>query len=312
MSNSVTTGFDKRKVTIGRMKKYTPLYILMAFPLLHLIILKIVPMFGVLMAFQRYSPTKGIFGSPWVGLDNFESFFTSSYFLDIVGNTIAISVLGLVFSFPISILFALMLNEIRIVKFKKAVQMITYAPHFISVVVVVGIMQQLFDPMAGVLQFFVGKEEAQQILLMSDPNWFRPLYVISGIWQSIGWSSILYTSSLASVDPGLYDAAKVDGATILQKIRHIDLPCIVPVIAISLIMAVGGIMNVGFDKAYLMQTGTNIEVSEIISTFVYKRGLLNADFGYSTAVGLFNSVVNLGLILIANFTVKKLTQESMF
>ena len=296
----------------GRVRKYLPLYCLMAVPLLHILVLKILPLFGILISFQRYRPSKGVLGSDWVGLDNFRAFFGSHYFELIFSNTLILSILSLIISFPLPILFALMLNEVRHSFFKKGVQMITYAPHFISVVVLVGIMQQIFDPTIGILQFFVGKEAASQILLMSDPDSFRWLYIGSGIWQSIGWSSILYTANLSNVSVELYDAAKVDGATLLQKIRHIDFPCLVPAISITLIMAIGGIMNTGFDKIYLMQNGTNISVSEVISTFVYKKGLLQADFGYSTAVGLFNSVINCIMIVGANFTVRKISGESMF
>lgn len=310
MTNIKRTGVDRHRAK--KIKKYLPLYCLMAFPLLHIFVLKIIPLFGVLISFERYRPTKGIFGSQWVGLDNFRSFFNSHYFELIFSNTLILSVLGLIISFPLSIIFALMLNEVRHQRFKKAVQMITYAPHFISVVVLVGVMQQIFDPTIGILQFFVGKEAASQILLMADPKYFRLLHIGSGVWQSIGWSSILHTASLSNVSVELYDAARVDGATLMQKIRNIDFPCLVPTISITLIMAIGGIMNTGFDKIYLMQNGTNINVSEVISTFVYKKGLLQADFGYSTAVGLFNSIINCIMIVGANFTVKKITGESMY
>lgn len=302
----------KKKKKIQKFKKFLPLYLLMSFSLLHLFALKIVPLFGVLISFQRYRPAKGFLGSEWIGLENFQAFFSSHYFKLILTNTLSLSVIGLIISFPIPILFSLMLNEVRHHAFKKTVQMVTYAPHFISVVVIVGIMQQLFDPTIGILKFFMDKETASQILIMSDPNWFRPIYIASGIWQSIGWSSILYTASLSSVSVELYDAAKVDGATLLQKMRHVDLPAITPTIAISLIMAIGRIMNTGFDKIYLMQNNMNINVSEVISTFVYKKGLIQADFGYSTAVGLFNSIINFILIIGANFVVKKISDESMF
>lgn len=295
-----------------RIKKYIPLYCLMAVPLLHIIILKIIPLFGILISFQRYRPSKGVLGSEWVGFENFEAFFGSHYFELIFSNTLILNILSLVITFPLPILFALMLNEVRHKHFKKSVQMITYAPHFISIVVLVGIMQQIFDPTIGILQFFVGKEAASQILLMSDPGCFRWLYIGSGIWQSLGWSSILYTATLSNVSIELYDAAKVDGATLFQKICNVDFPCLIPAISITLIMAIGGIMNTGFDKVYLMQNGTNISVSEVISTFVYKKGLLQADFGYSTAVGLFNSVINCIMIVAANWTVRRVSGESMF
>lgn len=314
MSNTLTSdriSLDKFK-KIKKVKKFVPLYILMAFPLLHLFMLKIVPLFGIAISFQRYRPTKGIFGSTWVGFDNFTSFFNSNYFELVLKNTLLLNIIGLVVSFPLPIIFALILNEVRHTYFKKTVQLVTYAPHFISIVVLVGIMQQLFDPTTGILQFFIGKEAASQVLLMSDPNAFRALYIISGIWQGLGWSSVLYTASLSNVNLELYDAAKVDGVSILQKIWYIDFPCILPVVSISLIMATGGIMNTNFDKIYLMQTNTNAVVSEVISTLVYKKGLIQSDFGYSSAIGLFNSVINMILILVTNFIVKKTSNEGMF
>ncbi len=295
-----------------RIFKYKQLYSIMLIPLVHVFLFRILPIFGIAISFQEFRISKGIFGSRWIGLDNFFKLFNSNYFGDIFSNTLILNLLNLLIGFPFPVIFALFLNEVKKKYFKKSVQMVAYAPHFISTVVIVGIIFQLLDPTVGFLKFIVGKEAAADINLIGDPKAFRPIFITSGIWQHLGWSSVIYSAALAGVDPTLYDSAAVDGAGKLHKIWHIDLPSIMPIITISLILAMGRVMNSDFEKVYLLQNNMNIGTSEVISTFVYKRGLIHADFGFSSAVGFFNSIINFVLILTTNYTSKKLSGESMF
>jgi len=271
------------------------------------IIFKYVPMYGAIIAFKNFSPMKGIWGSDWVGFEHFKDFLTSPNFASIFMNTLKLSVYGLIWGFPVPILLALMLNQVRRVAIKKNIQLILYAPNFISVVVITGMLFIFLSPTGpinAILSIFIDKP----ISFMTDPDAFRSIYIISSIWQTAGWSSIIYVAALANVDPQLHDAATIDGASLLQRIIHVDLPALKPVIAISFILAVGGIMSIGFEKAYLMQTAMNLPTSEIIPTYVYKVGLQSGDYAYSTAVGLFNSIINVILLVFANIVVKKLNE----
>ncbi|ARP44618.1 Protein LplB (plasmid) [Geobacillus thermodenitrificans] len=283
------------------------LYLFLAPAIILTIIFKYVPMYGAIIAFKNFSPMKGIWGSDWVGFEHFKDFLTSPNFASIFMNTLKLSVYGLIWGFPVPILLALMLNQVRRVAIKKNIQLILYAPNFISVVVITGMLFIFLSPTGpinAILSIFIDKP----ISFMTDPDAFRSIYIISGIWQTAGWSSIIYVAALANVDPQLHDAATIDGASLLQRIIHIDLPALKPVIAISFILAVGGIMSIGFEKAYLMQTAMNLPTSEIIPTYVYKVGLQSGDYAYSTAVGLFNSIINVILLVFANIVVKKLNE----
>ncbi len=267
------------------------------------------PMWGALIAFQDFNPVKGIFGSKWVGLQNFQDFFASVYFTRLLFNTLAISVLELVFGFPAPIILALLINELRWNPFKRVVQSVTYLPHFISLIVVVGM---LFD-------FFARDGIANQLLslkdpiaFMQDPDWFRQLFVGSGIWQHVGWGSIVYLAAIASIDPTLYEAAKVDGANRFRQIWHITLPGIMATIVILLVLRVGAVMSVGYEKIILMYNPLTYETADVISTYVFRRGVLQADFSFSAAVGLFNSVINLVLLYTANRVSRRLTQTSLW
>jgi putative aldouronate transport system permease protein len=283
------------------------LYLLIAPALILTVVFKYVPMYGAVIAFKDFSPRKGILGSDWVGFEHFEKFLTSPNFEVIFMNTFKLSLYGLLLGFPVPIILALMLNQVRRTAIKKNIQLIMYAPNFISVVVVVGMIFIFLSPTGpinSIITYITGKPE----MFMSDPDYFRSVYIISGIWQGAGWASIIYVAALASVDPELHNAATIDGANLLQRIRHIDLPTIKPVMAIVFILAAGGIMAVGFEKAYLMQTAMNLPTSEIIPTYVYKQGLQAGDYAYSSAVGLFNSVINVILLIIVNFIVKKLNE----
>lgn len=288
------------------------LYLFIAPAVIVTFIFLYVPMYGAVIAFKDFSAMKGILGSDWVGLKHFKDFLTSPNFLKIFGNTIKLSFYDLIFGFPVPIILALMINQIRRTAVKKNVQLILYAPNFISVVIVTGMIFILLSPTGPVntiLSIFFDKP----ISFMTNPDAFRPIYIASGIWQTAGWSSIVYVAALANVDPQLHDAATIDGASLLQRIWHIDLPTLKPVIAVLLILAIGGIMAIGFEKAYLLQTDLNLPTSEIIPTYVYKRGLQAGDYSYSTAVGLFNSIINLFLLIVANSLVKRLSDgESLY
>lgn len=289
------------------LKKHYFLYILLAPAVILTLIFKYGPMYGAIIAFKDFSPIKGIMGSEWVGFYNFEKFLSSPNFEVIFLNTLKLSFFGLILSFPIPILLALMLNQIRRAGVKKNIQLFLYAPNFISVVVVVGMLFIFLSPTGPINQFFTWLT-GEPIMFMSRPEYFRSIYILSDIWTGAGWASIIYVAALANVDPELHNAANLDGANLLQRIRHIDLPTIRPIMAIVFILAAGGIMSIGFEKAYLMQTAMNLPTSEIIPTYVYKIGLQSGDYAYSAAVGLFNSIINIVLLLTVNFTVKKLNE----
>ena len=297
----------RSKKLLLRIKKHWQLYLLLLPAVLYVAIFNYAPMYGLLGAFEDFKPYLGYLHSKWVGLRHFQRFFNSNAFAQIVPNTIKLSVYSLAAGFPIPIILALCLNYIPSARYKKLVQNITYAPHFISVVVLVSMINVFFGMDAGLINNIREMLGMKRIFFTGDADLFRHLYVWSGVWQGMGWGSIIYISALTSVDPGLHESAIVDGASILQRIRYIDLPTIVPVIVTLLILDAGKIMSVGFDKVFLMQNSLNLSTSEVIATYVYKRGLLNAEYGYSTAVGLFNSVINLILLVTVNQISKKVS-----
>lgn len=292
---------------LQQLKKNYFLYVLLAPALILTLIFKYIPMYGAIIAFKDFSPIKGIMGSEWVGLKHFEKFLASPNFDVIFMNTLKLSFLGLIFSFPVPILLALMLNQVRKAAVKKNIQLFLYAPNFISVVVVVGMLFIFLSPTGPINQLTTWLT-GQPIMFMSEPEYFRWIYILSDIWTGAGWASIIYVAALANVDPELHNAANLDGANLLQRIRHIDLPTIRPIMAIVFILAAGGIMSIGFEKAYLMQTSMNLPSSEIIATYVYKVGLQSGDYAYSAAVGLFNSIINVILLVTVNLIVKKLNE----
>lgn len=291
------------------------LYLFLLPSLLFIITFAYVPMAGVQIAFKDYNFNLGVWGSEWIGFDNFRRFFDSYQFSTILWNTIALSFYALVASFPLPIILALLLNSFPGKKYKKIVQSISYMPHFISTVVIVGMLIQLFNPRTGAFgalyTFFTDS-------LLPDafgmPGAFRHLYVWSGIWQGIGWSSIIYIAALSSVDEELHEAAQIDGASRFQRVRHIDFPSILPTATILLILNVGHIMDVGFEKVYLMQNDLNISKSEVISTYVYKVGMTigSGDFSFATAIGLFNSLINFALLISVNMASKKFSSTSLW
>jgi putative aldouronate transport system permease protein len=294
-----------RKLTY--IKNNYQLYIFILPALILTFIFKYVPMYGILIAFKDFNGMKGIMGSPWVGLQYFQRFMSSPDFMNMLLNTLKLSVYGLVFGFPAPIILALMLHRINSKSIKKNIQLILYAPNFISVVVISGMLFIFLSPV-GPINHIITALGGNTVDFMTEPNYFRPIYIISGIWQGAGWASIVYLASLAGVSQDLIDASVIDGANIFQQIRNIDIPTIKPIMVIQFILAAGSIMGIGFEKAFLMQTAMNIPASEIVPTYVYKIGLQMGDYGYSTAVGLFNSVINVVLLLSVNKVVKRLNE----
>jgi len=281
-------------------------------PVTWLIIFAYIPMGGIIMAFNDFSIRAGIFGSEWVGFQHFRTFFTTPDFRRLMENTLILSFYTLLVGFPIPIILALSINELRSRFLKKSVQMITYLPYFISVVVLVGMMVNFFSIRTGFVNNMISLFGGTRIDFMGTASMFRDMYVWSIVWQTMGFSAVIYIAALSSVDPTLTEAAIVDGAGRLSCIWNVDLPSIKPTIVIQLILALGAIMAIGFDRAYLMQNPLNLQYSEIISTFVYKRGIAGFQFSYAAAVGLFNSVVNFILILTANACAKRINETSLF
>ncbi len=288
------------------------LYILLLPAFVWLIVFCYAPMYGVTIAFKDYKVKLGITGSPWAGFKYFEQFFSTSVAVKSIRNTLLLSLYSLLFGFPIPILFALMLNMLRSARYKKFIQTLSFAPHFISVVVVVSMMNIMFAPSNGWVNKLITSTGAKEVLFMTRSEYFRTMYVASGIWQDMGFNAIVYIAALAGVSPELHEAAIVDGASKVRRLIHIDIPCILPTVTIMFILSVGNLFSVGYEKAYLMQGGLNTEVSEIISTYVYKVGLQSAQYSFSAAVGLFNSVVNLILLLAVNTFARKMSDVSLF
>lgn len=299
---TLTNGKQTMRQKLFYVRKNWQLYVFFLMPaLVFTIIFKYLPMGGILMAFEDYNVRLGLLGSEWVGLDYFRRFLSSPDFMSYLLNTLKLSLYGLLWGFPMPIILALLLNQIRSVGIKKKIQLLIYAPNFISVIVLCGMVRMFLSP-AGPLNQILGISTNW----MTMPEAFRTIYIASGIWQGAGWASIMYTAALSNVSKELEEAAMLDGANILQQIWHVQLPAIKNIIVIQFILSAGNIMSVGFEKAYALQTGMNLPTSEIISTYVYKIGLLNGDYGYSTAVGIFNSIINVILLLVVNGIVSKL------
>lgn len=302
----------KRKKWIPYLKKNYDLYLLLLPCVIFVIVFSYVPMYGLVLAFKKYMPMEGIMGSPWVGLQHFERFFGNYKFSEILFNTLGISLYSLIASFPAPIILALSLNHLRHQRLKRVVQTVSYAPNFISTTIMVGMLIIFLSPSNGIINQFLGLFGVEPINFMGEPSMFSSIYVFSGVWQGVGFGSIIYLAALTSVDPTLYEAATIDGASTMRKIISIDIPSIQPTIGILLILSIGGIMNVGFEKIYLMQNDLNMAASEVIGTYTYKVGLVDNKLDYATAIGLFNSVVNCVLLLIANFMSRKFSETSLF
>lgn len=297
-----------------QIKKSWQLYVLLALPVIYVLVFKYYPMYGAQIAFKDYIASKGVAGSEWVGMKHFIRFFNSYEFGKLMKNTLIISVYSLLAGIPFPIILALSLNYVKNQLFKKSVQMITYAPHFISVVVMVGIIIELLDPRNGLVNMLLGQLGFETINFMAKPEYFSSIYVWSGIWQNVGFSCIIYLAALAGVDPAQHEAAVIDGASKFQRMLHIDLPSIVPVMIILLILNTGHILDLGFEKVLLLQNPLNVRTSEVIDTFVYKVGLASQamNYSYSTAINLFKSVIGLILLISVNQMAKKAKQESLW
>lgn len=286
-------------------------YLIFVPVIIYLILFCYKPMYGIIIAFQNYRPSLKISGSPWVGFDNFIRFFKDPFFWRLIRNTFTISFLMLIFSFPAAILLALLLNEVKVSWFKRTVQTITYMPHFIALVVVCGLINS-FSQSNGlfndVIVFFCGERSN----LLADPDYFYLIYVISGIWQNVGWNSIIYLAALAGIDQEQYEAARIDGAGRLQQMIHITFPGLLPTVSMMLVMNLGKVLSVGYEKVMLLYQPLTYEVADVISTYVYRKGLIDADYSFSTAVNLFNSVINIIFLVVANRTSKKLGQSGLF
>lgn len=287
------------------MRRDYPLWLFLLPGLIITFIFSYIPLYGVQIAFRDYMPTLGFSGSPWVGMKYFKQFFDSPYFVTTLRNTLIISIYSLIAGFPIPILLALALNAFKHKHYTKVIQTVTYAPNFISVVVMCGMLTLFLSPTSGVVNKVIEFFGGEAVNFMAQKEYWRHIYVWSGIWQTMGWNSIIYFAALANVSPDLHEAAIMDGATKLQVIRHIDLPCIMPTAIILLIMSCGSVLSVGFEKVFLLQNPLNKSVSEVISTYVYQVGMINANPSYSSAIGLFNSAVNAVMLIIVNKVARK-------
>ena len=303
----------EKKNRIGSALRRDWMLVLMVSPvLLYFLVFRYLPMYGLIIAFQKYSAARGFFHSRWVGTLWFEQFFNSIYFSRLLVNTLLISLLSVGIGFPIPIVFALMLNEVRSGKLKRVIQTTSYLPHFVSTVVVVSIMKTMLSLRGGVVNVVLERLGFERVNFFLSPSWFRPLYVASEVWQTYGWSSIIYLAALSGIDPALYEAAEMDGSNRWKNVWYITLPSIMGTIVILLILRLGQVMSVGFEKIILMYNPGTYSVADVISTYTYRRGILEADYSFGAAVGLFNAVIDLILLLTVNKISKRLADISLW
>ncbi len=305
-------GQRKRQRTLKLMRKNWILYLFLLPAIAYIGVFHYGPMYGIQLAFRDFAPSLGIWGSPFVGMKYFDMFFSSPRFSMLLSNTIILSVYNLLLSFPAPILLALILHYTPNLHLKKFAQTVTYAPHFISTVVLVGMLNIFLSPSSGFINSLIKALGMEPIYFFGEAGWFRHVYVLSDVWQNAGWGSIIYMAALTAVSPELHEAAIIDGATKLQRIYHIDVPTIMPTMVILLIMSLSNIMSIGFEKTYLMQTSLNLTTSEVISTYTYKVGLMQAEYSYSTAIGLFNNVINFTLLIVVNWAARRLSGSSLW
>lgn len=291
-----------------RIKDNWQLYLMLLVPVVLTIIYKYIPMYGIQIAFRDYKASKGFMGSEWVGFEWFLRFFSAPTFWRMMKNTILLSLYSLLWGFPIPIILALMMNQMRFHRFKRLTQTVLYAPHFISTMVICGMIRIFLSPSGGLINLIAGTS----IDFLTESSAFRTIYIASGIWQDAGWGIIVYMATLANIDTSLYEAAKVDGASLFQRIIHIDIPELAPIMVLNLIMSVGGLMNVGFEKVWLLQTDLNKAASDVIAVYVYQQGIERAKYSYSTAVGLFNTVINIILLIAVNKVANKISEDTSF
>lgn len=302
----------KRESLWARIKQQKHLQILMILPVLYFVIFHYIPMYGVLIAFKEYSLRNGFFGSEWIGFENFARFFGNPYSLVLIKNTLLISLYSLAWEFPAAIVLALMLNELRSAIFKRLVQTVTYLPHFLSTVAVVGFAVLFLAPDTGFVNRMLVALGFESIYFMIEPAWYRTIYVASGIWQDIGWSSIIFLAAIAGINPSLYESAAIDGASRWHNIRHITLPGMAHIIIVLLLMKVGSFISVSTEKVLLLYNTSTYPVADVVGTYVYRRGLLGGDFGYGAAIGLMNSVINLLLLFLANALARRYSESSLW
>lgn len=310
--NIKTPGFKVRaRKVLKKLWKDKLIYLMISPVVIYYAIFRYLPMAWLGIAFYDYKILLGFSGSKFVGLENFRTFFSNPDFGKLVYNTIILNVYSLLFSFTAPIIFALLLNELRVRRFKKVVQTVSYLPYFLSMVVVVGMIYTLLSPTMGSVNAFLNSLGVKSINFLQEPKYFRSIYIISGIWQGVGWGSIVYLSAITNIDQELYEAAMVDGASRFKQVWHITIPSIRNTIIIMLILQIGNLMSVGFEKVYLLQQPTNYSVSEVLSTYIYKLGITNANYSLSTAVGLFNSVISLALVLFSNYMSKRYSETEL-
>lgn len=312
----MNTAIQHKQESFGKrlllnMKQHPWLYIMIIPALAYFIVFHYAPMYGVIIAFQDYKPFKGISGSAWVGLKHFKDFINGPFFWRLLRNTLSINIGMLVFAFPLPIVFALLLNEVRCTWFKRVVQTVTYMPHFVSSVVVCGLMV-IFCRSDGILTYVLSFFGMPKSNLLTYKEYFQPLYIGMNIWQELGWDSIIFFAALTSIDATLYEAARVDGAGRWRQMWHITLPGIAPTIVILLILRIGNLMSLGWDRIYLLYNDMIMETADVISTYVYRTGMLQVQYSYATAVGLMNSIVNIILLVCANFVSRKVSDSSLW
>lgn len=298
----------KHKSVLERMGECWQLYLMLLIPVVLTIIYKYIPMYGIQIAFRDYKSVRGMLGSEWVGFKWFQRFFSSPNCIRMIKNTVLLSFYSLLWSFPIPIILSLAINQLRFNKFKRTVQTILYAPHFISIMVVCGMLRIFLSPSGGLINLIAGTG----IDFLSEAGAFRTIYIASGIWQDAGWGIIVYMATLANIDTSHYEAAKIDGASMFQRIMYIDFPELIPQIVLMLILSAGNLMNVGFEKVFLLQTDLNKATSDVIAVYVYQQGIEHAKYSYSTAVGLFNTVVNVILLIVVNKITSKISEDVSF
>ena len=308
MSRTKTAPQTGGKSLKRRLKDNWQLYAMLLVPVVLTIVYKYIPMYGIQIAFRDYKASKGFAGSEWVGLEWFFRFFSAPTFWRMMKNTILLSLYSLLWGFPIPIILALMMNQMRFHRFKRITQTVLYAPHFISTMVICGMIRIFLSPSGGLINLIAGTS----IDFLTESSAFRTIYIASGIWQDAGWGIIVYMATLANVDTSLYEAAKVDGASLFQRIIHIDIPELAPIMVLNLIMSVGGLINVGFEKVWLLQTDLNKAASDVIAVYVYQQGIERAKYSYSTAVGLFNTVINIILLIAVNKAAKRISEDTSF
>jgi putative aldouronate transport system permease protein len=305
-------GKQRPSIRWKEIKRNWDLYLLILPVIVFFILFEYVPMYGLQIAFKQYFVTQGIWGSPWIGFEHFNRFFDSFYFGRILLNTLSIGFFQIAAGFPIPILLALMIHEIERKKFQKWVQTILYAPHFLSTVIVVGLMMIFLSQENGLINHLLTWLGLEKVAFLTHPGWFKSLYISSGVWQQMGWNSIIYLAALAGIDPHLHEAAQIDGAGRLRRIWHINLPGLRPTLIILLILNMGTVLGVGFEKIYLLQNSLNMQASDVIATHVYRSGILGAEYSFSAAVGLFNSIINFVMLVVVNAIARRVSETSLW